>query len=56
MPADQDVCAAEAEIDAAFASSPLVRAGYAQSVWTLLSVTEDGYLKALHSATGSHDR
>jgi hypothetical protein len=39
---------AEEEIDATFASSSLVSAGFSQAVWTLLSFNEDHYLKHLH--------
>jgi hypothetical protein len=55
MADDDGVRAAEAEVDAAFSDSALLKAGYAQAVWTLLSFTEDAYLKALHEATKSHD-
>jgi hypothetical protein len=41
----------ESEIDRTFASSKLVNCGYAQAVWTLLSVNEDCFLKALASGT-----
>jgi hypothetical protein len=37
----------ERAIDLAFADNRLKDAGYAQAVWTLLSVNEDQYLSAL---------
>jgi len=40
-----DIKEAENEIDAAFSSNKLKDIGYAQAVWTLLSVVEDFYLK-----------
>ncbi len=43
----------ERDIDRAFAASALKEEGYAQAVWTLLSVTEDTYLNVLH--TPSHE-
>jgi hypothetical protein len=39
--------AIEVEIDEAFAASPLLDVGYAQAMWTVLSVNEDHYLKHL---------
>src|SRR6202035_918985 len=45
----------EAEIDRSFASSELPVIGYAQAVWTLLSVNEDAFLMALRDASGEHD-
>lgn len=38
----------EVDIDLAFSASALKDIGYAQAVWTLLSVTEDAYLKYIH--------
>jgi len=49
MADDDAVRLAESEIDNSFAGSKLVEAGYAQAVWTLLSVNEDYFLKALAS-------
>jgi hypothetical protein len=43
-----DIDAVEAEIDLAFAANPLLDAGYAQAVWTLLSQNEDAYMRAVH--------
>ncbi len=43
----------EADIDQAFGANALKEEGYAQAVWTLLSQTEDSYLKAIHTLT--HD-
>jgi hypothetical protein len=40
---------AEGEIDATFAANGLKSVPYGQAVWTLLSQTEDSYIKALHS-------
>lgn len=37
----------EKEIDDAYASSKLIQRGYAQAMWTLLSVQEDDYLRHL---------
>ncbi|MET4491643.1 hypothetical protein [Bradyrhizobium sp. LA7.1] len=44
---DQVVEDIEKEIDETFAASKLVEVGYAQAVWTLLSMNEDAYLKAI---------
>jgi len=52
MEAKQAVIRAEEEIDAAFASSPLTHIDYAQAVWTLLSVNEDAFLKAIYTRSG----
>jgi hypothetical protein len=41
----------ESQIDRAFASNALKEEGFAQATWTLLSQTEDGYLKILHQAS-----
>ena len=41
----KEVSTAEAEIDAAFAESELTTLPFAQSAWTLLSVTEDHHFK-----------
>ncbi|MEJ1966769.1 MAG: hypothetical protein WDO56_36580 [Gammaproteobacteria bacterium] len=43
---------AEREIDDAFAANALKNEGYAQAVWTLLSQTEDAYIKVLHTLPG----
>jgi hypothetical protein len=43
--ADEVIEEIEREIDRAFASNTLKDEGYAQAVWTLLSVTEDYFLK-----------
>ena len=45
------VLQAEKEIDEAFASSTLVQLPYSQATWTLLSMNEDAYLKAIHTLT-----
>jgi hypothetical protein len=42
---EQAIKKAEEEIDRAFASNALKNEGYAQAVWTLLSMNEDYYLK-----------
>lgn len=47
MQPNKTVEAAEREIDEAFGSSPLLRVGYEQSVWTILSVNELAYLTSL---------
>jgi len=46
---DATVEEAEREIDAAFAANALKNEGYAQAAWTLLSQSEDAYIKALHT-------
>jgi hypothetical protein len=46
---------AESEVDAAFAASPLLKLGFAQAVWTLLSVNEDALFKARTQASGAED-
>jgi hypothetical protein len=46
---------AESEIDATFAASKLVEIGYAQAVWTLLSVTEDLFLARRRKASNADE-
>lgn len=53
MERKEEIEAAEKEIDAAFATSPLVKLDYAQAVWTLLSMNEDAYLRCGDSASHS---
>lgn len=42
------VTEAEEEIDRSFASNALKNEGYAQAVWTLLSMNEDYFVKVMH--------
>ncbi len=44
-PPEEAIKAIEAEIDRSFASNALKKEGYAQAVWTLLSMNEDYFLK-----------
>jgi hypothetical protein len=52
---DGPVHKAEIEVDAAFAASPLLELGFAQAVWTLLSVNEDALFKARTQASSAED-
>ncbi|MCK1705221.1 hypothetical protein IVA86_28405 [Bradyrhizobium sp. 146] len=42
----------EQEVDETFATSRLLDTGFAQAAWTLLSMNEDAYLKAIHTLSG----
>jgi hypothetical protein len=46
---------AERDIDASFAASALVEAGYTQAIWTLLSMNEDYFFKTLHQGSEDHE-
>lgn len=46
---------AESDVDVAFAASPLLQLGFAQAVWTLLSVNEDALFKARAQASSAED-
>jgi hypothetical protein len=52
MRADRSIEAIEKDIDETFSASKLLDTGYAQAVWTLLSMNEDAYLKAIHTLSG----
>src|SRR5258708_5390624 len=45
----------EKDIDHAFAANELKKEYYAQAVWTLLSQTEDAYLKAVHTMSDEEE-
>lgn len=55
MQQDVLICQIERDIDQTFAASGLPAIGYAQAMWTLLSVNEDAFLKALRDTSSGHD-